>query len=81
VFDLGSWQERFIREETIEWLINQIAFELYYARHNIENCPAEHSKDEIENLGELQHVDMHIKNAKLYLEELRRELGFDSEDC
>jgi len=51
-------ERRFLREALKE---------LYYARHNIKDCPAKHSKDEINNVGELEHADDHILNAKSFI--------------
>jgi len=49
-------------------LLKKALKELTYARHNIKDCPAKHNKDEIDNIGELEHADDHILNAKSFIQ-------------
>jgi len=60
-------------EEKQTRLLKEALKELSYARHNIKDCPAKHSEDEINNVGELEHADDHILNAKSFILKALRE--------
>lgn len=52
---------------------------LNYARCNIENCPFEHSRDEIEGIGDLEHTDGHIETAKHFIQNVLDSLRLKKE--
>jgi len=69
---MGSWQERANRDDEIDYLLDRIQFELECARHNIDKCPDDHSAEERESIGELQHSDEHVENALGYIDRLKQ---------
>jgi len=49
--------------------LQEALIELHFARHNIKDCPFLHPKEERENIGELEHSDIHVESAESLIKE------------